>query len=61
MRDRIDLLKRCLDSLTSKTRYPDYEIVIVDNDSESEEARALFREHARTAFCVTPDHLISPR
>ncbi len=41
-RDQIDLLKRCLDSLTSKTRYPNYEIVIVDNDSASEEARAFF-------------------
>ncbi len=41
-RDRIELLSRCLDSLTSKTRYPNYEIVIVDNDSTSEEARAYF-------------------
>ncbi len=41
-RDQIDLLKRCLDSLTSKTRYPNYEIIIVDNDSASEEARAFF-------------------
>ena len=42
MRDRIDLLARCLDSVTSKTTYAPYEIVIVDNDSQSEEAREYF-------------------
>ncbi|HEX4639808.1 MAG TPA: glycosyltransferase family 2 protein, partial [Chthoniobacterales bacterium] len=38
----IDLLARCLDGLTSKTTYPRYEIVVVDNDSQSEEARTYF-------------------
>jgi len=42
VRDRIDLLERCIDSLTSKTSYAPYEIIIVDNESESEEARAYF-------------------
>jgi GT2 family glycosyltransferase len=42
VRDRVDLLERCLDSLTSKTTYAPYEIVLVDNDSQSEEARAYF-------------------
>jgi GT2 family glycosyltransferase len=42
IRDRIDLLARCLDSLTSKTSYAPYEIIIVDNDSQSDEARAYF-------------------
>ncbi|MEY2498154.1 MAG: hypothetical protein QOD12_1710, partial [Verrucomicrobiota bacterium] len=42
IRDRIDLLERCLDSLTSKTNYAPYEIIIVDNDSQSDEARAYF-------------------
>ena len=41
-RDQVDLLQRCLDSLTSKTRYHNYEIVIVDNDSTTEDARAYF-------------------
>ena len=40
VRDRIDLLKRCLDSLTRETSYAPYEIVIVDNDSQTEEARS---------------------
>lgn len=42
VRDRIDLLARCLDSLTKMTSYPRYEIVIVDNDSQSTEASAYF-------------------
>jgi GT2 family glycosyltransferase len=42
VRDRIDLLARCLDSLIQKTTYAPYEIIIVDNDSESAEARAYF-------------------
>jgi len=38
VRDRVDLLNRCLASLTSKTTYAPYEIVVVDNDSSSAEA-----------------------
>ena len=43
-RDRIDLLSRCIDSLVAKTDYPNYEIVVIDNDSQSDEARAYFAE-----------------
>jgi O-antigen biosynthesis protein len=42
VRDRVDLLARCLNSLTSKTSYAPYEVVVVDNDSQSEDARAYF-------------------
>jgi GT2 family glycosyltransferase len=42
VRDRVDLLARCLDSLTSKTAYAPYEIIVVDNDSQSEDARTYF-------------------
>ena len=42
VRDRVDLLARCLDSLTSKTSYAPYEVVVVDNDSQSDDARAYF-------------------
>jgi O-antigen biosynthesis protein len=48
VRDRVDLLARCLDSLTSKTNYAPYEIVVVDNDSQSEEARAYFSQFEHT-------------
>ena len=44
VRDRMDLLTRCIDSITAKTEYANYEIVIVDNDSSSDEARAFFSE-----------------
>lgn len=49
VRDGIALLQRCIDTLVNKTSYPDYEIVIVNNDSESEEARDYF---ARTPHRV---------
>lgn len=38
-RDQLALLQRCVDSLLEKTRYPHYELLIVDNQSETEEAR----------------------
>jgi len=37
-RDRKDLLKKCIDSITAKTSYPKYEIVIVDNGSQERES-----------------------
>jgi GT2 family glycosyltransferase len=39
-RDRVELLARCVESITRETNYAPYEIVIVDNDSQTEEARA---------------------
>jgi GT2 family glycosyltransferase len=51
-RDRIDLLSRCIASITSKTSYPNYEIIVVDNESKSEEAQEYFRnfEHRLLQF-----------
>ncbi len=43
-RDGIPLLSRCIDSLVGKTTWADYEIVIVNNDSESQEARDYFAQ-----------------
>lgn len=43
-RDGIPLLSRCIDSLMRKTSYQDYEIVIVNNDSETPEARQYFAQ-----------------
>ena len=42
VRDAIPLLSRCIDSIVKKTSYPDYEIVIINNDSQSDEARDYF-------------------
>lgn len=37
-RDQILLLQRCVESILEKTTYPNYEILIVDNDSHTPEA-----------------------
>jgi GT2 family glycosyltransferase len=51
-RDRIDLLSRCISSIVTKTSYPNYEIIVVDNESKTEEAREYFRnfEHRLLHF-----------
>lgn len=40
VRDRLDAVQRCIESVLSTTRYPDYEVLIIDNDSTTPEARA---------------------
>ncbi len=46
-RDRLDILSQCVSSVLSKTDYPDYEIIIVDNESEDLQTRAYFDEIRR--------------
>lgn len=41
-RDQAPLLKRCIQSLVENTRYQNFEILIVDNDSHSAEALQFF-------------------
>jgi len=43
-RDRLDLLRRCVETLRATTDYPDYEIVIIDNQSAKPETLAWFEE-----------------
>lgn len=38
-RDQLPFLSRCIDSLLSTTNYPAFEILVVDNDSQTPEAR----------------------
>ncbi|MEF3168907.1 MAG: glycosyltransferase [Deltaproteobacteria bacterium] len=38
-RDQLPLLQRCVESVLEKTKYPAYEILIIDNDSQTAEAR----------------------
>ncbi len=40
-RDRVDLLAPCLDSLLGRTLYPQFEVVVVDNDSVEPRTQAL--------------------
>jgi O-antigen biosynthesis protein len=41
-RDRVELLRGCVEGLRTKTDYPDLEILIVDNNSEKPETLAYF-------------------
>jgi GT2 family glycosyltransferase len=43
-RDRKDLLKGCIDSITGKTSYRDYEIIVVDNGSREKESLEYLKE-----------------
>ena len=43
-RDRIDLLSSCVGSILDRTRYPDYEILIVDNGSELAETQTYLAQ-----------------
>ncbi|MHC4392153.1 MAG: glycosyltransferase family 2 protein [Planctomycetota bacterium] len=43
-RDRVGLLRGCVESLLSRTSYPNFELILVDNDSELPETHAFFEE-----------------
>lgn len=43
-RDRVDVLRVCLDSIFAKTTYQNYEILLVNNSSELLETREYMRE-----------------
>jgi GT2 family glycosyltransferase len=38
-KDQLALLDRCLDTLMKQTQYPAFEVIVVDNDSQTAEAR----------------------
>lgn len=54
-RDRADLLSMCLDSLLSKTTYPNYEVLIVDNGSVEEATQTLFARLPKQRVSVIRD------
>ncbi|TXN22706.1 glycosyltransferase [Methylobacterium sp. WL9] len=45
-RDRLDLLRPCLDSLLSRTHYSRFEVLVVDNESSDPEMRSLLASAA---------------
>ena len=45
-RDRVDLLRICVDGLLHRTDYPNLEILIVDNQSKEAESHAYFSQLA---------------
>ncbi|MEA3186685.1 MAG: hypothetical protein QOD99_515 [Chthoniobacter sp.] len=49
-KDRVELLARCVESIRSRTDYPNYKIVIVDNDSEQVDTRRFFKSQPATVL-----------
>jgi len=43
-RDRLELIKPCIDTLLEKTDYPNYEVLILNNDSREPEVLDYFNE-----------------
>ncbi|UXY13704.1 glycosyltransferase [Chitiniphilus purpureus] len=39
-KDQLPMLRRCIETLLEQTRYPNYELLVVDNNSETPEAKA---------------------
>lgn len=54
-RDRVGLLRTCVDSVRGRTRYTDYELVIVDNGSTDPETLAYLDELASQGCHVVRD------
>ncbi|MBW4077126.1 MAG: glycosyltransferase [Acidobacteria bacterium] len=50
-RDRIDLVRQCIDAIEAKTTYSNYDIIILDNDSIEPETLDYF---AKTKYRVVP-------
>jgi GT2 family glycosyltransferase len=51
-RDRVDLLKNCINSIRKKTDYSNYEIIIVDNGSEDQKTLHYLREIKQSGIAV---------
>ncbi|WP_230971256.1 glycosyltransferase [Nitrogeniibacter aestuarii] len=45
-RDQLDFLTRCLDTLLTETRYPAFEVIVVDNDSQTPAAQRYLAQVA---------------
>lgn len=43
-KDQLDLLQRCLDTVLGETRYPAFEVIVVDNDSQTDAAQHYIAE-----------------
>ncbi len=56
-RDHPELIKPCIDSLLEKTDYPNYEILVLNNDSQESEVLAYFdvlRQHPKIRILDYP-------
>lgn len=59
-KDHIDLLKTCIDSILQKTTYPNYEIIVIDNNSEKEETFTYFKKDLKKKKNVIVERLECP-
>lgn len=57
-RDRIDLLKKCVGSIIARTSYKNYEIIIIDNNSISADAKAYFNQLATQGIKIIHDESV---
>ena len=46
-KDHADILERCLESIYEKTTYKNYEIILIDNNSEEEETFKLIKKYEK--------------
>ena len=53
-RDRIDLLRPCLESIQTLTNYPTYRILVLDNDSKAPESFEFFSAIESESLTVIP-------
>jgi len=49
-RDRLDLLEPCVSSILDKTDYPSYDILIIDNNSQTQEMRSYLSNPPSTVI-----------
>jgi hypothetical protein len=56
IRDKVELLKRCLSSIKKKTIYQNYELMIVDNDSSEKTTLPYLREIAEVHAVLPYPH-----
>ncbi len=57
-KDNVDLLKNCINSILEKTTYKNYEIVVIENNSESQETFDYYRQledQEKTAVLYYPE------
>ena len=59
-RDRLPLLRACIASIEARTDYPDFEVIIVDNDSR-ERATLTYLESTRHRVVRAPGEFNFPR
>jgi GT2 family glycosyltransferase len=51
-RDNVDILKTCVESILEKTRYDNYQILIVDNDSQTSDTYSYYQSLSEDKLIV---------